>query len=69
MDSTTNEDSILIRNDCVFGIGSNSRPGCSWPDDPLHPALPVGRTWWAHFEFTRINIELTILSKKIEDSR
>jgi hypothetical protein len=26
-----------------------------------------GRTWWAHFEFTRINIEPTILRKKIED--
>jgi hypothetical protein len=28
-----------------------------------------GRTWWAHFEFTRINIELTILPKKFEDVR
>ena len=28
-----------------------------------------GRTWWAHFEFTRINIELIILRKKIEDLR
>ena len=27
-----------------------------------------GRTWWAHFEFTRINIELTILRKN-EDLR
>jgi hypothetical protein len=26
-----------------------------------------GRTRWAHFEFTRINIEPTILRKKIED--
>jgi hypothetical protein len=26
-----------------------------------------GRIWWAHFEFTRINIEPTILRKKIED--
>ena len=26
-----------------------------------------GRTWWAHFEFTRINIEPIILRKKIED--
>ena len=31
--------------------------------------LSGGRTWWAHFEFTRINIELTILPKKIEDLR
>ena len=28
-----------------------------------------GRTWWAHFEFTRINIEPIILRKKIEDLR
>jgi len=28
-----------------------------------------GRTWWAHFEFTRINIELIILRKKIEELR
>lgn len=26
-----------------------------------------GRTWWAHLEFTPINIKLTILPKKIED--
>jgi hypothetical protein len=26
-----------------------------------------GRSWWAHFAFTRINIELTILEKKIEE--
>jgi hypothetical protein len=28
-----------------------------------------GRIWWAHFEFTRINIEPTILRKSIEDVR
>jgi hypothetical protein len=28
-----------------------------------------GRTWWAHFEFTRINITPIILPKKIEDLR
>jgi hypothetical protein len=28
-----------------------------------------GRSWWAHFEFTRINIEPIILRKKIEDLR
>ena len=31
--------------------------------------LSGGRTWWAHFEFTRINIEPIILRKKIEDVR
>jgi hypothetical protein len=29
--------------------------------------LGGGRTWWAHFEFTRINIGPTILRKKIEE--
>ena len=31
-------------------------------------AASGGRTWWAHFEFTRINIELIILREKIEES-
>jgi hypothetical protein len=32
--------------------------------------LDGGRSWWAHFEFTRINIDApTILPKKIEDLR
>ena len=31
--------------------------------------LSGGRTWWAHFEFTRINIEPIILRKKIEERR
>ena len=29
--------------------------------------LSGGRTWWAHFEFTRINIEPIILKNKIEE--
>jgi len=28
-----------------------------------------GRSWWAHFEFTRINIQLIILPEKFEDLR
>jgi hypothetical protein len=28
-----------------------------------------GRTWWAHFEFTRTNIEPIIPRKKIEERR
>ena len=35
--------------------------------DPLREAPNGGRTWWAHLEFTRINITPTILPKKIED--
>jgi hypothetical protein len=26
-----------------------------------------GRSWWAHFEFTRVNVEPTIVRKKIEE--
>ena len=36
---------------------------------PLREAPNGGRTWWAHLEFTRINITPTILPKKIEDVR
>jgi hypothetical protein len=32
---------------------------------PVHNG---GRSWWAHFEFTRINIKPMILKNKIEDS-
>jgi hypothetical protein len=38
------------------------------PDRPKF-GLSGGRTWWAHFEFTRINIEPIILRKKIEELR
>jgi hypothetical protein len=31
--------------------------------------LSDGRTRWAHFEFTRINIEPTIVRKKVDDLR
>jgi hypothetical protein len=31
--------------------------------------LSGGRTWWAHLQFTPINIEPIILRKKIEDAR
>jgi len=37
---------------------SNVRGCCS---------VSSGRIWWAHFEFTRINITPTILPKKTED--
>jgi hypothetical protein len=37
------------------------------PDASIQPS--GGRTWWAHFEFTRINTTPTILCKKIEDLR
>jgi hypothetical protein len=37
--------------------------------DRLLSRVSGGRTWWAHFEFTRINITPTIRCKKIEDVR
>jgi hypothetical protein len=33
----------------------------------LFMRLSGGRVWWAHFEFTRINIEPIILKNKIEE--
>ena len=30
-------------------------------------ALSGGRSWWAHFEFTRIDIELTFQDEEIEE--
>ena len=33
------------------------------------PPRGGGRTWWAHFEFTLMNIAPTILRKKIEEFR
>jgi hypothetical protein len=39
-----------------------SQPRCS-------EVLDGGRTWWAHFEFTRMNIAPPILCKKIEERR
>ena len=38
------------------------------PTAEHHPNRPGGgRTWWAHLEFTRINIALTILHKEFEE--
>ena len=41
------------------------------PTDSRAQLFPFdgGRTWWARFEFTRINIEPIILKNKIEDRR
>jgi hypothetical protein len=36
--------------------------------DPSYRWPCGGRTWWAHLEFTRRNIELTILKKDIEET-
>jgi hypothetical protein len=57
--------------------GDSQKPVCHvkscrepFPTAERHPNLSGGgRTWWAHFEFTRINTTPTILPKKIEDVR
>jgi hypothetical protein len=45
--------------------GAICRPVGNLQGSPGGPS--GGRTWWAHLEFTPINIKLTILSKKIEE--
>jgi hypothetical protein len=48
---------------CLSSIGDPATAEAS-------PRASSGRrTWWAHVEFTRINIEPIILRKKIEDLR
>ena len=40
------------------------------PNSPRHlEPCPTagGRTWWAHLEFARVNIQLTILPQKVEE--
>ena len=49
----------LFEDGRVFPAGTSHAPSTAQPSG--------GRTWWAHFEFTRINIEPIILRKKIED--
>jgi hypothetical protein len=52
----------------VAGIGRAGRAGLQVSGSRLFP-VSGGRTWWAHFDFTRINIEPIILKNKIEDAR
>ncbi len=67
-----------IRCGSVSEIGATwRRPGpylsvvrrCRPADIQPSPGRTGGRTRWAHFEFTRINIEPIILRNKIEDLR
>jgi hypothetical protein len=46
---------------------SAAQQGVARPADVLLSLASGGRTWWAHVEFTRVNIEPIILRKKIED--
>jgi hypothetical protein len=51
----------LFEDGRVFPAGTSHAPSTAQPSG--------GRTWWAHFEFTRINTTPTFLCKKIEDLR
>jgi hypothetical protein len=64
--------SLLVRTCIAFRITCPGPPRARArlpvvfaPDDPDEglEALGGGRTWWAHIEFTRINIEPIILKK------
>jgi hypothetical protein len=59
------------RRECPDAGRARSGPNRPSPTHPTLPPTPSsgGRTWWAHFEFTRISIEPIILRKKIEDLR
>jgi len=49
---------------------SDTRSSSAKSGQPERWSIPGGgRTWWAHFKFTRINITPTFLPKKIEDVR
>src|SRR4029077_8314362 len=50
-----------IGNHPVFSVDLN------FPRQTRHPTRLRPMACWAHFEFTRINIELVVLSKKIEE--
>ena len=65
-----------VRRWRTCGMGTRPRASRIDPADGLdRRARPSfcrssgGRRWWAHLEFTRINITPTILRKKIEDLR
>ena len=51
------------------GTGSIAKAGFYAEGRSARSGWSGGRSWWAHFEFTRINIAPTILPKKIEDLR
>ena len=48
-------------------ITRSSRQGSTDRKRASPSASGGGRTRWAHFEFTRINIELTIQKNQVED--
>jgi hypothetical protein len=53
-----------LRRSAIFATGCDH--ACA-RDRSRCPDVGGGRTWWAHFEFTRINIEPIILKNKIEE--
>jgi hypothetical protein len=63
-------ESHIARGSALASVGFCCAAGALQPSvRPPEDGVSGGRTWWAHFEFTRINIEPTILRKEIEDLR
>jgi hypothetical protein len=50
----------------VAGLGRAGRAGLQVSGSRLLP-VSGGRSWWAHYEFTRTNIEPIIPGKKVEE--
>jgi hypothetical protein len=47
---------------CPKRVNEKGWPGVAAPG-PID-----GRSWWAHLEFTRINVKLTILQEELEET-
>jgi hypothetical protein len=52
---------------CLSPPTANLAPNERLRHRPAKNSSSGGRIWWAHFEFTHINIAPTIVRKKIED--
>jgi hypothetical protein len=66
---------VIVRPSRLIGEDYSRREGALPATGYLPPRVRTsrrscgGRSWWAHFEFTRINIEPIILKNKIEELR
>jgi len=57
---------LAVSRDCRFDV---KRVEAEKRRSRRGSLLGLPREWWAHFEFTRINITSTILRKQFEDLR
>ena len=56
-----------VRNASHHRLRISPQPNERLRHRPAKNGSSGGRTWWAHFEFTRTNIQPVILRKKIEE--